>query len=205
MLTDFLLHSDMKGGDIMAGVIMSRHDLFGGSRRRRLFILYWVLMFRREVISMADRDSFILGVLAGILLGGEDDWSQCKEVIFMGSVLGTIIRAIFDAAADPACRDWSGLFPWKEVIKLKKFSFSGIYSERWWYHEQDHKSQSPARRFSAPLGHFLVIFLWFHVKEVIFMSAGVLTAIIGAAATVATAIVNSNSDDWTPVSGRGRW
>jgi hypothetical protein len=24
---------------------------------------------------MADRDSFILGVLAGILLGGEDDWS----------------------------------------------------------------------------------------------------------------------------------
>lgn len=54
-------------------------------------------------------------------------WSQCKEVIFMGSVLGTIIRAIFDAAADPACRDWSGLFPWKEVIKLKKFSFSGIY------------------------------------------------------------------------------
>nr|DAK21782.1 MAG TPA: RNA polymerase L [Caudoviricetes sp.] len=40
MLTDFLLHSDMKGGDIMAGVIMSRHDLFGGSRRRRLFILY---------------------------------------------------------------------------------------------------------------------------------------------------------------------
>lgn len=40
MLTDFLLHSDMKGGDIMAGVIMPRHDLFGGSRRRRLFILY---------------------------------------------------------------------------------------------------------------------------------------------------------------------
>ncbi len=30
-------------------------------------------MFRREVISMADRDSFILGVLADILLGGEDD------------------------------------------------------------------------------------------------------------------------------------
>ncbi|MEI3017156.1 MAG: hypothetical protein V8T38_08635 [Oscillospiraceae bacterium] len=40
MLTDFLLHSDTKGGDIMAGVIMPRHDLFGGSRRRRLFILY---------------------------------------------------------------------------------------------------------------------------------------------------------------------
>ena len=57
----------------MAGVIMPRHDLFGGSRRRRLFILYCFLMFRREVISMADRDSFILGVLAGILLGGEDD------------------------------------------------------------------------------------------------------------------------------------
>lgn len=132
-------------------------------------------------------------------------WFQYMEVIFMGSVLGTIIRAIFDAAADPVCRDWSGLFPRKEVIKLKKFSFSGIYSERWWYHEQDHKSRSPARRFSAPLVHFLVIFPWFHVKEVIFMSAGVLTAIIGAAATVATAIVNSNSDDWTPISGRGRW
>lgn len=183
MLTDFLLHSDMKGGDIMAGVIMPRHDLFGGSRRRRLFILYWFLMFRREVISMADRDSFILGVLAGILLGGEDDWS----------------------APDPNVRRWYSWVLWKEVIKLKKFSFSGIYSERWWYHEQDHKSQSSARRFSAPLGHFLVIFLWFHVKEVIFMSAGVLTAIIGAVATVATAIVNSNSDDWTPVSGRGRW
>lgn len=125
-------------------------------------------------------------------------WFQYMEVIFMISVLGTIIRILAD-------RDWSGLFPRKEVIKLKKFSFSGIYSERWWYHEQDHKSRSSARRFSAPLGHFLVIFLWFHVKEVIFMSAGVLTAIIGAAATVATAIVNSNSDDWTPVSGRGRW
>lgn len=125
-------------------------------------------------------------------------WFQYMEVIFMISVLGTIIRILAD-------RDWSGLFPWKEVIKLKKFSFSGIYSERWWYHEQDHKSRSSARRFSAPLVHFLVIFLWFHVKEVIFMSAGVLTAIIGAAATVATAIVNSNSDDWTPVSGRGRW
>lgn len=92
-------------------------------------------------------------------------WFQ--YMVFMGSVLGTIIRAIFDAAADPACRDWSGLFPWKEVIKLKKFSFSGIYSERWWYHEQDHKSRSSARRFSAPLVHFLVIFLWFHIKEVI--------------------------------------
>ena len=89
--------------------------------------------------------------------------------------------------------------------KLKNSAQPGIYSERWWYHEQDHKSRSSARRFSAPLVHFLVIFLWFHIKEVIFMSAGVLTAIIGAAATVATAIVNSNSDDWTPVSGRGRW
>ena len=49
----------------------------------------------------------------------------------MGSVRGTIIRAIFDAAADPVCGDCSGLFPRKEVIKLKKFSFSGIYSERW--------------------------------------------------------------------------
>ena len=77
-------------------------------------------------------------------------WFQYMEVIFMISVLGTIICAIFDAAADPACRDWSGLFPRKEVIKLKKFSFSGIYSERWWYHEQDHKSRSSARRFSAP-------------------------------------------------------
>lgn len=174
MLTDFLLHYDTKGGDIMARVIAPDFDPFDKPRRRFTIIVYWFLMFRREVI-------------------------------FMISVLGTIICAIFDAAADPACRDWSGLFPRKEVIKLKKFSFSGIYSERWWYHEQDHKSRSSARRFSAPLGHFLVIFLWFHVKEVIFMSAGVLTAIIGAAATVATAIVNSNSDDWTPVSGRGRW
>ena len=125
-------------------------------------------------------------------------WFQYMEVIFMGSVLGTIIRAIFDAAADPACRDWSGLFPWKEVIKLKKFSFSGIYSERWWYHEQDHKSRSSARRFSAPLVHFLVIFLWFHIKEVIFMSAGVLTAIIGAAASIAIAAVNSQ--EWFLIS-----
>lgn len=202
MLTDFLLHYDTKGGDIMARVIAPDFDPFDKPRRRFTIIVYWFLMFRREVISMADRDSFILGVLAGLLLGGGGrlirTWSQCKEVIFMGSVLGTIIRILAD-------RDWSGLFPWKEVIKLKKFSFSGIYSERWWYHEQDHKSRSTARRFSAPLGHFLVIFLWFHVKEVIFMSAGVLTAIIGAAATVATAIVNSNSDDWTLVSGRGRW
>ena len=52
-----------------------------------------------------------------------------------------------------------------------------------------------ARIFSAPLWYFLVLFLCFHVKVVSFMSAGVLTAIIGAAATVATAIVNSNSDD----------
>lgn len=47
-------------------------------------------------------------------------WFQYMEVIFMISVLGTIIRILAD-------RDWSGLFPWKEVIKLKKFSFSGIY------------------------------------------------------------------------------
>ena len=103
---------------------------------------------------------------------------------------------------NPDIRKDTGIF---SIKKLKNSAQSGIYSERWWYHEQDHKSQSSARRFSAPLGHFLVIFLWFHIKEVIFMSAGVLTAIIGAAATVATAIVNSNSDDWTPVSGRGRW
>lgn len=132
-------------------------------------------------------------------------WFQFKGVIFMGSVLGTIIRAIFDAAADPVCRDWFGLFPWKEVIKLKKFSFSGIYSERWWYRGWVHESRFSARRFPVRPFYLLVIFLLFHVKEVIFMSAGILTAVIGAAASVAIAIVNSNSDDWTPVSGRGRW
>ncbi len=57
----------------MARIIAPMPNPLDKPRRRRLFILYWVLMFRREVISMADRDSFILGVLAGILLGGEDD------------------------------------------------------------------------------------------------------------------------------------
>lgn len=85
-------------------------------------------------------------------------WFQYMEVIFMISVLGTIIRAIFDAAADPACRDWSGLFPWKEVIKLKKFSFSGIYSERWWYHGWVHESRFSARRFPVRPFYLLVIF-----------------------------------------------
>lgn len=85
-------------------------------------------------------------------------WFQFKGVIFMGSVLGTIIRAILDAAADPVCRDWSGLFPWKEVIKLKKFSFLGIYSERWWYHGWVHESRFSARRFPVRPFYLLVIF-----------------------------------------------
>lgn len=78
-------------------------------------------------------------------------WFQCKEVIFMISVLGTIIRILTD-------RDWSGLFPWKEVIKLKKFSFLGIYSERWWYHGWVHESRFSARRFPVRPFYLLVIF-----------------------------------------------
>ena len=82
----------MKGGDTMK-VIAPRPDLLDilvnrGSKRPKFPIVYWSPAYStwKVVIFMDNRDSFILGVLAGILLG-DDDWPRS---LAMGGDIGSL-------------------------------------------------------------------------------------------------------------------